>query len=68
MKASIAKHFECSEMGLHFSYYFILSHLTGSIIMNMLHNVNNRLMKINGNEDFIIIRRISDNKIFMSMV
>lgn len=34
----------------------------------MFDNIENRLLNINGNKEFVIIHRVSDNKIIKSMI
>lgn len=34
----------------------------------MLNNIENKLLIVGGNEDFIIVRRVFDNKIYKSVI
>lgn len=61
MKTNISKHLECSEVYLKFSDKFKLNDIPDNTFINILDNVENRLLKVYGGEKFIIIRRIFDN-------
>lgn len=68
MKANILKHVECGRILFEFSNYFKIDNIEDDIIVNMLENIENKLLNIGGNKNFIIIRRISDNKIYKFIV
>ena len=68
MKASIVKHVESSEINLHFTYNFNIEDVPDDVIINMLYKIENKLYIFNGNIYYLIIRRLSDNKILKCMV
>lgn len=63
MKVSISNHVEYSE--IYFKFYDILKikHVSDDIIISMLDNIENRILKFDGNYNYIIIRRLLDNKV-----
>lgn len=63
MKASIAKHVECSEIFLRFSDGFKLYDIPDDTIISMLKNIDNKLLKIYEFYDLVIIRNVSDDAI-----
>lgn len=68
MKVSIAKYVEFSEIHFNFSDQFKLYNIPNDILINMFDNIENRLIKISGNNSFIIIHRVADNYILKSMI
>ena len=63
LRASICKHVEKNDMYVTFSEKFHLNNITDNIIINILDNIENMALTIGGGY-FIIIHRVSDNKIF----
>ena len=63
MKASIARHVEWSYIYFEFSDYFKVEDIPDDVIINMLDNIENRLYRFSGSDNFVIIHRISDSKI-----
>ena len=70
MKAKIVKHVEYSEIYFQFSNNFNIEDVPDNVIINLLDNIENRIEIIGGsyNSDFVITRRISDNKIMKCMI
>ena len=70
MKINIAKNFEYSYIRIRFSDEFKLEEISDDVIINMLDNIKNKLLKIDEEywKSFIIIRRISDNQILKSII
>lgn len=59
---------EDSHMEIRFSNSFKIQNLPDKWIISLLHNVENRILRIGGPLQFIITRRVSDNRIIKSMV
>lgn len=68
MKASIDKHVEFSWIDIKFSDQFQVINILDNVIINMVDNIDDRLQLIRGSEHFIIVRNISNNSIFKSMI
>lgn len=60
----MAKFVEFQELKFEFGQFFKLADITDDIIVNLLDKIENRLIKIDANNEFLIIRRISDNAIY----
>lgn len=68
MKANITKHVESSHIYIQFSNKLRVDEIPDDVIITMLNNVENMMLIIHGNNDFIIIRRVSDNNILKSII
>lgn len=68
MKLSIGKYIEYSEIWLKYSDEFNLECISDNSIITMLDNIENRILCVIRYKYFIIIRRVSDNKVFKSMI
>lgn len=66
IKASITKHLDYNY--INFTKKFSLESITPDIIGKMFENIENRILIIEGEYDFLIIHRVSDNKIFKSII
>ena len=64
----ITKHMEHSEIELRFSNNFKLENITHKVLVDMYDNIENRLLWIDSNEYFVVIRRSFDNKILKSEI
>ena len=68
MKTNIAKHLEYSLIRINFFDNFSLNDIPDKVIINMFDNIENRLLYILRFKDFIIVHRVSDNRIVKSMI
>ena len=59
---------EYSNIWLNFNDNLKLEQIPDDVIIKMLDNVEDRIFGVGFNGDFIIIRRISDNKIHKSEI
>ena len=68
--SAICKYLDYKKINIEFSDNYTLDNIPDEILVHLFDNIDNRIQLIDGNEykDFIIIRRISDNKIFKSMI
>ena len=53
---------------MRFNKNFTLEDIPDDILVHMFDNISNRIQEIGVNKEFIIIHRVSDNKIFKSMI
>ena len=70
MKASIAKHVEYSRIDIKLPDEFKLEGINDDVIVGMVDNMTKRLQVTVGEicSYFVIIHRVSDNRIYKSMI
>lgn len=68
IKANIEMHVENSLIEFRFTDYFKLDDIPDGVLISTLVNVENKLLIVDGFDYFIIIRRVSDNLIFKSIM
>lgn len=68
MKTRIAMHLELNNVYIKFSDDFKLEEISNEDIVDMLDSVENRVQLIGGSISFIIIRRLSTNMVFKSII
>ena len=55
-------------MRIEFYDNFTLDDIPNNVIINMFDNIDNRIQYIESNDTFILIRRVSDNRILKSKI
>ena len=66
--SAICKYLDYKKIDMRFNDNFTLENIKDDILVHMFDNISNRIQEIGVNKEFIIIRRVSDNKILKSMI
>ena len=66
--SAICKYLDYKKITMWFNYTSTLEDIPDDILIHLFDNICDRIQEIGGNKEFIIIHRVSDNKIFKSTI
>ena len=66
--STICKYLDYKEITMWFNYTSTLEDIPDDILVHLFDNICDRIQEIGGNKEFIIIHRVSDNKILKKII
>ena len=66
--SAISKYLEYKQINMNFNDNYTVDNIPNTILVCLFDKIDDRIQLIRGDNDFIIIHRVSGNKIFKSMI